>query len=296
MTRFEAPRQSLLRRPAGRRTVVKSLFVAGYAASAGIAAAQRDVENEAGLRIEEIRPIMRDGYALPAYVARPDDKRERPALLVIHETFGIHEYIKDVCRRLAHLGYVAIAPDYYDRAGDAAIMSDWDSIRPIVAATSSAQVVSDTSSFIDWLTAQPYVGSRGIGTVGFCWGGAMVWLACAAEPRLRTGIAWYGLLDVPSYGKPPSPIDVAPSIRRPVLGLYGDSDTLIPSASVQRMRNALPASGAGAGSEIVIMKDAGHGFHADYRSTYRPVAAQAGWALMLSWLSTHGLKAEKPTQ
>jgi carboxymethylenebutenolidase len=275
-----------------RRAALGSLFCGGYALSIAPAAAQAITTPSDGLGIEEIRFPGAGGYILPAYVARPIGAGRRPAVIVVNEIFGIHSYIKDVCRRLARLGYVAIAPDYFDRAGDPAMLTDFAQIRPIVAATPQAQVLSDTEGAIRWLSAQRFVAPRKIAITGFCWGGTVVWLACAQFAQLKAGAAWYGRLVPRKPGEfgysegQTSPLEAAGRLKAPVLGLYAENDQGIPLDSVAAMRATLATNDNPTGSRIEVFPATDHGFHADYRPQYNAAAASDGWGRMLAWFES----------
>lgn len=277
-----------------RRTIAASLFVSGYAAAALSAEAQPITTPGDGLIIEDIHVTGAGGYQLPAYIARPHESGRRGAVIVVNEIFGIHDYIKDVCRRLAREGYVAIAPDYFDRAGDPAPLTDFAAIREIVAAAAHEQVMGDTQGALDWLGRQRFV-TDAIGVTGFCWGGAVVWMAAARFPQIKAGVAWYGRLVAPEPGGFGAeagrawPIDIAAQLRTPVLGLYAGEDRGIPLESVEAMRAALASSGNPSGSDIIIYPGAQHGFHADYRQTYNSEAAADGWSRLLAWFRGHGV-------
>ena len=279
-----------------RRTALASLFTAGYALGAGPANAQAIVTDEAGLVIEEVKYRAFGGYDLPAYIARPAAEGRHPAVVVVNEIFGIHAYIKDVCRRLAKQGYVAIAPDYFDRAGDPSTMTDiQNQIRPVVASATYPQVMGDTDAAVRYLKRQRYVNRRGFAITGYCWGGAVVWMAAANSRAFKAGVAWYGRLVPPEPGAfgaeegRPWPVDVAGKLRCPVLGLYGSEDRGIPLETVEAMRAALSAAGNPSRSEIVVFDGAQHGFHADYRASYKRDVAEDAWARMLAWFKANGV-------
>jgi carboxymethylenebutenolidase len=212
----------------------------------------------------------------------------------VNEIFGIHDYIKDVCRRFAREGYVAIAPDYFDRAGDPASMTDFTQIRPIVATANYEQVMGDTSGAIDWIRAQTFTNGD-IGITGFCWGGTVVWMAAAHLTHIKAGVAWYGRVVRPAAGswgseeERPWPLDSAADMNAPVLGLYAELDNGIPLDGVERLRGALNANGNPSHSEIVIYPGVQHGFHADYRQSYNAEAAANGWTRALAWFRQHGV-------
>ena len=200
----------------------------------------------------------------------------------------MHEHIKDVCRRLAKLGYVAIAPELYARQGDVSNMTDIDEIRKVVSKVPDAQVLADLDATVAWIKDSGEGNVERLGITGFCWGGRIVWLYAAHHPTLKAGVAWYGrLVGTPSALQPSHPIDVASSLKVPVLGLYGAEDQGIPLDTVEQMKTALRA--ADSPSEIVTYPNAGHAFYADYRPSYRKDAAENGWTRLQEWLKRHGV-------
>ncbi len=281
--------------PPSRRAVAASLFFSGYATAALSGCASPITTSEDDLVAEDVRIDGAGGYALPAYVARPAARGRRGAVIVVNEIFGIHDYIKDVCRRFARAGFVALAPDYFDRAGDPAPLTDFAAIRAIVATATHEQVMGDTEGAVRWLSAQPFVKRDAIGITGFCWGGTVVWMAAAQLPQVRAGVAWYGRLVRPQPGswgaeeERPWPYDVAALMRAPVLGLYAENDRGISPESVERMRAALAAADNPTNSQIVVYPGVEHGFHADYRESYNAEAAADGWARCLAWFRAHGV-------
>jgi len=263
-----------------RRAAV-GLFFAGYALAAVSAEAMPIVTPSDGLIIERVEIGNSASHPMPAYVARPTGPGRHGAIIVVNEIFGIHDYIKDVCRRLAHLGYVAIAPDFFYRSGvDLPALADIKDIIPIVQQATSQQVDHDVASTSIWLKAQSFVAGNRIGITGFCWGGAVVWRAAMEDPDIKAGVAWYGQL------KPL--ISRAAELHAPVLGLYGGLDQGIAQSDVEAMRAALRAAGK-AGSDIHVYPDAQHGFHADYRASYNEADARDGWSRMLSHFKKHGV-------
>jgi len=278
-----------------RRAITASLFFSGYATAALSSCASPVRTPEDALVTEDVSFPGAGGYALPAYVARPNDRAAHGAVIVVNEIFGIHDYIKDVCRRFAGEGYVAIAPDYFDRAGDPAPLADFAQIREIVAAATHEQVMGDTAGALDWLSEQRFVRDDQIAITGFCWGGAVTWMAAARFRKIKAGVAWYGRLTPPSadgFGAEagrPWPVNVAANLNAPVLGLYAENDRGIPLDTVEQMRAALAAVGNPSGSEIEVYPGTQHGFHADYRESYNAEAAAAGWARCLAWFRAHGV-------
>jgi carboxymethylenebutenolidase len=263
-----------------RRAAV-GMFFAGYALAAVCADASPIVTPDKGLNIDEVLVPNGAPRPLPAYVARPAGTARHGAIVVVNEIFGIHAYIKDICRRLAHLGYVAIAPDFFYRAGaDLPAMTSIDQIRPIVAQATVPQVDADVRAVTDWLKAQRFVKRDRIGITGFCWGGAVVWRSAMVDPDIKAGVAWYGQLK-PLVAR-------AGELKAPVLGLYGALDQGIPPTDVEAMREALKAAGK-ADSDIRVYPDAQHGFHADYRASYNEADAKDGWARMLAFFRAHGV-------
>jgi carboxymethylenebutenolidase len=224
---------------------------------------------------------------IPAYRAAPASAGPHPVVLVVQEIFGLHEHIKDVCRRLAKLGYFAVAPALYIRQGDVMSLPTIDEIRKIVNIVPDAQVLADLDACAEWANVNGGDVNR-LGITGFCWGGRIVWLYSAHQPKLKAGVAWYGKLD--GYRtplQPTYPIDLATSLKAPVLGLYGGDDPGIPLDVVQNFQSALDA--AGGRSTIQVYPQAPHAFYADYRPSYRPEAAKDGWQKLQEWFKQHGV-------
>lgn len=227
--------------------------------------------------------------SMPAYVARPKAAGPHPVVIVVHEIFGLHEYVRDVCRRLALAGYYAISPYLYFRYGDATKIADIPKLRAeIVSKVRQQDVLGDLDRTVQWLGQDKAAKTSAMAITGFCWGGTVVWMYTSHNPSLKAGVAWYGRLTgeksdtVPRY-----PLDIAESLKTPVLGLYGGKDQGIPLDQVESMKQGL-AKGK-SGSRIVVYNDADHGFHADYRPTYNEKAAKDGWQAMLGWLKEHGV-------
>jgi carboxymethylenebutenolidase len=271
------------------RRRVAALFFSGYAVAALSADAEPIHTDETGLVAETVT-FPSHGFDLPAYVARPKAAGRFPAVIVASEIFGVHDYIKDVCRRLAKLGFVAVAPAFFVRAGDPAPLSDMNEVMKIVRQAPDPQVMGDVGATLAWLSGRPFVDSSKIAITGFCYGGGVTWLACEAFPKIKVGVAWYGKMVRPP-GTPDDPNRLWPAERAdhlhaPVLGLYGAKDGL--AAGVPAMREALAKAGK-TDSQIIVYPDAGHGFHADYRSSYVAADAADGWARMLAFFSAHGV-------
>lgn len=292
--RLTSPEGGAPRAPSRRQIVAGSMFTAGYALAVGSGAqAQAITTPTENIRTADVRLSGAGDYRLPAYLARPRARGRHPCVIVVNEIFGIHAYIKDVCHRLALDGYVALAPDYFDRAGDPSTLTDWEQIRTIVGAATHAQVMADTDGAVAWLRAQSFAAPR-FAITGFCWGGAVTWMACAHNPAFHAGVAWYGRLTRPTSGfyagqERPWPADVAGQLHCPVLGLYAENDQGIPLDTVNEMRAALDAAGNPSHSQIIVYPGTEHGFHADYRPTYNEQAARDGWTRALRWFRQHGV-------
>ncbi|WP_068809377.1 dienelactone hydrolase family protein [Thauera phenolivorans] len=265
-----------------RRGFVTTLAAAGFALAVQPVQAQSVIRTDAeGLDTGEAR-IAVDGGELPVYFARPAGRDKMPVILVVQEIFGVHEYIRDVCRRLAREGYLAIAPELFFRQGDpTAIDNVAEILQAIVAKVPDAQVMADLDACAAWAADKGGDATR-LGITGFCWGGRITWLYAAHNPALKAGVAWYGRLDgAPSENNPNHPIDVVETLHAPVLGLYGGQDQGISLDDVEMMREALEK--AGQPSEIVVYPEAPHAFHADYRPSYRKEEAEDGWMRLTAW-------------
>lgn len=272
------------------RRGIAALFFSGYAASALSAKADPIHTDETGLIIEAASLTPADGFALPAYVARPAAPGRHPAVIVASEIFGVHDYIKDVCRRLAKLGYVAIAPAYFIRAGDPAPLTEMPAVMKIVAQATDPQVMGDIAATLAWLKSKPFVTASSVAITGFCYGGGVTWLSCERFAELKCGVAWYGKMAPPPGVSDDArhiwPVNHVADLHCPVLGLYGAKDAL--SQGAPAMRQAL-IDAKKTGSEIVVYPDAGHGFHADYRASYIEADAKDGWTKMLAFFHAHGV-------
>jgi carboxymethylenebutenolidase len=260
---------------------------AGYTLAAGPVRADAIKTNSAGLSAGDAKIKTADGE-MPAYFARPASAKNPPVILIAMEVFGLHEYIKDVTRRLGKLGAFAVAPDYYFRKGvDLTKIGDVKELMPVVNAKPDAELLSDLDATVAWAKAQGGNTAR-LGIIGFCRGGRTVWVYAAHSPALKAGVAFYGsLVDPQNPLWPKSPMQLAPEMKAPVLGLYGEADQGIPVAQVEQMKAALQAAGKTA--EFKIYPGAPHGFHADYRPSYRQEAAEDAWKQMQAWFKKYGV-------
>lgn len=270
-----------------RRKFVVTSLSAGFALAAQPIQAQTTITTDTnGLVAGEVKIPVKDGE-IPAYRAAPAKGRNFPTVLVIQEIFGVHEHIKDVCRRFAKAGYLAIAPEMYARQGDVSKLPMNEIISKVVSKVPDAQVMSDLDAAVAW--AKKNNGNTAkLAVTGFCWGGRVVWLYAAHNPNLKAGVAWYGrLVGATDELHPKNPIDLVKDLKAPVLGLYGGADTGIPNDTVEQMQKALKE--ANKPSEIKLYPDTPHGFHADYRPSYRKEQAQDGWNLLLAWFKKNGV-------
>jgi carboxymethylenebutenolidase len=275
---------------ATRRTVLQAVLGVGYAAAAAPLMAQTAIATPTdGLDVGTVHYEV-NGFQVPAYRAAPAGKTGLPVVLVIQEIFGVHAYIADVCRRLAHAGYLAIAPELYARQGNPGQYPDIAKLMAeVVAKVPDAQVMANLDGAVQWAAAHGGDAAR-VGITGFCWGGRITWLYAAHGP-VKAGVAWYGrLVGSASALTPQQPIDLAPRLKAPVLGLYGGQDGGIPLDTVDKMKAALAQGSAAAkASEFVVYPDAPHAFHADYRPSYRQGPAEDGWKRMLAWFKANGV-------
>ncbi len=270
-----------------RREFVVNTLAAGFALAAQPVSAQTITTDAKGLTAGEVK-IPAAGGEMPAYRAMPAKGKSFPVVLVVQEIFGVHEHIKDVCRRFAKLGHLAIAPELYARQGDVSKIADSREIMAIVAKVPDAQVMSDLDSAVEWAAKSGSADVSKLGITGFCWGGRQVWLYAAHNPKVKAGVAWYGrLVGQADEMHPRYPADIAPGLKVQVLGLYGAQDQSIPLDTIEQMRAALKKGTSK--SEIVVYPDAGHAFFADYRPSYRQQPAEDGWKRLLDWFKKYGV-------
>jgi len=277
--------------PLSRRGFMTSsaAAAAGYTLAAGPVRADAIHTDSNGL-IEGSAQVMVPGGNMPVYFARPANAQNPPIILVAMEIFGLHEYIRDVTRRLGHLGALAVAPDYYFRKGvDLTKITDIPNLLPIVNTKSDSELFSDLDATVAWAKSQGGDGNR-LGIMGFCRGGRTVWLYSTHNPDLKAGVAFYGsLADTHSEAMPQNALDLASQVKAPVLGLYGAEDAGIKVDQVKTMEEKL--KGAGKTAEFHIYPGAPHGFHADYRPSYRKEAAEDAWNQMIGWFKKYKVLA-----
>ncbi|MCJ2027241.1 dienelactone hydrolase family protein [Methylobacterium sp. J-067] len=278
----------LIASPLSRRGFVMTSLMSGLTLATTRVEAQVIHTDAEGIEAGEVAIPAGDG-PMPAYRAVPNGEGPFPIILVVEEIFGVHDYIKDICRRLAKAGYCAVAPELYARQGDLSKMTDVKQIiAEVISKTPDAQWIGDLDATVAWATSAAKGDGQRLGVMGWCRGGRAVWLYDAHRTDLKAAVAWYGPVGGERTAiQPRTAGDVAGEIHAPLLALYGGADTGIPVASVEAARDA--AKAAGKSVELVVYPEAPHGFHADYRPSYRKEAAEDGWARALAFFKAHGV-------
>jgi carboxymethylenebutenolidase len=270
-----------------RRAFLVTSIGAGFALAVQPVSAQTITTDSNGLVAGPVKVPVKDGE-MPAYRAMPAAGGPFATILVVHEAWAVHEHIQDICRRLAKLGYYAIAPDLFARYGDASKMETSAIVQNIFPKVTAAQVDGDLDACVAFAKASGRANTDKLAIIGFCWGGRVVWQYAFHNRALKTGVAWYGHLGAKLGPDSPSALELAPELTVPVLGLYGGKDQGIPAAEVEKMRSALKE--AGNPSQIIVYPDADHAFLADYRPSYDKAAAEDGWKKMLAWFKYYGIE------
>jgi carboxymethylenebutenolidase len=279
--------------PLSRRGFMSSsaAAAAGYTLAAGPVRADAIQTDSNGLKAG-MTDVAVTGGNMPVYFARPANVQNPPVILVCMEVFGLHEWVKDITRRIGHLGAFGVAPNYYFRSETGGVdltkftADDLPKLFPIVNAKTDTELFADLDATVAWAKAQGGDTSR-LGIIGFCRGGRNVWHYSTHNSGLKAGVAFYGSLIDKNDAAPKSSIDLAPDVKEPVLGLYGEEDTGIKVEQVQQMEAALKAAGKTA--EFHEYPGAPHGFVADYRPSYRKDAADDAWAKMTAWFKKYGV-------
>ncbi len=272
-----------------RRGFLASAAASGFALAAGPVMAQTAIKTpETGLDIFDLRIPVPQGN-MPAYIAAPKKAGKLATIIVVPEVFGMHEYQKDIARRLANAGYFAVTYDPFFRKGDLSKMADIKRVVGLANSLDDYQMLGDLDALVEFLEKQKRVNAKKIGITGMCRGGRTVWMYAAHSNKIKAAVSWYGSMDELPPAMPRTPIDIADSLKAPVLGLYGGADSGIPVEMVERMRAGLLAFGKDKESMIHVYPDTPHAFHADYRPTYRKEAAEDGWKRMLAWFKKHGV-------
>lgn len=288
LDRTDDGREGLIAPPLSRRGFVMTSLMSGLTLATTAVEAQVIRTDATGIEAGEVKVPAGDG-PMPAYRAVPEGPGPFPVVLVVEEIFGVHEYIKDICRRLAKAGYCAVAPELYARQGDLSTMTDPKVIvRDVISKTPDAQWIGDLDATAAWAGSAAKGDLGRLGVMGWCRGGRAVWLYAAHRRDLKAAVAWYGALSGERTDiQPRTAGDAVTEINAPLLGLYGGADTGIPVAAAEEARDR--ARAAGRSVELVVYPDAPHGFHADYRPSYRKEAAEDGWSRALAFLKAHGV-------
>ena len=269
-----------------RRGFVMTSLATGFAVSMRPVSADTITTDTAGLVAGEVKVPVKGGE-MPAYQAMPDNGGPFPTVLVVHEAWGVHEHIKDICRRLAKAGYFAIAGELWARQGNAAAAKDMDEIRKIMSAVPTDQVMSDLDATVAYAKTTGKADTSKLAVTGFCWGGFATWMYAAHNPGLKAAVPWYGTDRQPNELTPKKPLDIAGEVKCPVLAFYGGQDKSIPKETIEKREEACKA--AGKTCESKIYPDAQHGFNADYRPSYNADAAKDAWTRMLAWFKQNGV-------
>lgn len=274
-----------------RREFIVTSLAAGFALAGQPVVAQTIIHTDAsGLTTGEVKIPVKDGE-IPAYRAMPEKGKNFPVVLVVQEIFGVHEHIKDLCRRFAKLGYFAVAVELYARQGDVSQVKDYrEIVSKIVSKVPDEQVMSDLDAAVQYAKKSGKSDTNKLAITGFCWGGRIVWLYAAHNPNVKAGAAWYGRLTPGANAprnplQPNQPIDFAAVLKVPVIGFYAGKDQGITLDSIEKMRAELKKNSTG--SQIIVYPDAEHGFNADYRPSYNEKDAKDAWAKMLGWFKQH---------
>jgi carboxymethylenebutenolidase len=269
-----------------RRGFVMTSLATGFAVSMRPVSAETITTDATGLSVAEVKVPTADGD-MPAYQAMPDKGGPFPTVLVIHEAWGVHEHIKDVCRRFAKAGYFAIAAELWARQGNPAAAKDMAETMKILLSVPTDQVMSDLDATVVYARSIGKADTKRLAVTGFCWGGFATWMYAAHNPGLKAAAAWYGTDRKVGELTPQNPIDVIGSLKCPVLALYGGQDKSIPQETIDKRQEACKA--ANKTCEFKVYPDAQHGFNADYRPSYNADAAKDAWAKMLAWFKQNGV-------
>lgn len=285
---FQNPQDTSAPTGLSRRGFVMTSLATGFAVASQPVMAQAISTDTQGLAVAEVKVPTADGQ-IPAYVARPAKAGKYPVILVLQEIFGVHEHIKDMCRRFAKMGYYAIAPEMFARQGDVSKMNDIMGIlTQVVSKVPDAQVCADLDAAVAFARASGQADAARVGLVGYCWGGRTAWIYARHNPKLKAAVSYYGLLDgMKSDIKPRDPVEFGAELKVPVLGLYSGIDAFVKPDVIAKMRGEIAKSGSG--SEIVVFPNVDHGFNADYRPSYDKAAATYAMKLTRDWLKDHGV-------
>lgn len=276
----------LSRREFLSRVGIAGVGLAGFALAATPVAGKVIATPAEGLSAAD-GTVLSGGFAVPVYEVRPAAPGTYPVVIVIPEIFGMHEHIRDVTRRFAREGFLAVTFEPYAREGGVLHLPDIDAVRKVVDPVPDARVMADLDAIVAWAKKHPFARPDRVGMTGFCRGGMYTLLYAARSPELKAAVPWYGQLRpalTPGV-RTEGPLDVAAGIEPPVLGLYGGEDLGIPVADVRTLESKMKAAGRTA--EFMIYPGAPHAFFADYRPSYRAEAARDAWGRCLAWFNRY---------
>ncbi|MBA4371910.1 MAG: carboxymethylenebutenolidase [Thermodesulfovibrio sp.] len=262
------------------------VFLAGYSPAATAVAADVIITTTEGLVVTEAK-VASGEFQFPVYEAYPKGAGKFPVLLIIPEVFGMHEHIRDVTRRFAKEGFLAITFEPYAREGGVSQLPDIAAVRKVVDPVPDERVMSDLDALVLYAKRHPAARPDRVGVTGFCRGGLYTMLFAAHNPEVKAAVSWYGQIRpvmTPNV-RTTGPLDAAGRIKAPLLGLYGAEDLGIPVADVREMEAALRKAGRTA--EFVVYPGAPHAFHADYRPSYRAEAAKDAWNRCTAWFNKY---------
>jgi carboxymethylenebutenolidase len=227
--------------------------------------------------------VQSAGADMKLYKAEPAGAA-KGAVIVIQEAFGMTDHIKDVCARVAAAGYLAVAPHVFHRTGDPLISyADMKDVVPHIMALNRTDTEADLKACFDYLSAQGFSGKQ-VGIVGFCMGGTIAFFA-GAEWELGAAVTYYGGGIVQGRFGLPAMADLAPSLKTPWQGNFGDLDKSIPTDEVEQLREA--AAKAAVTTEVNRYAEADHGFHCNDRSAYHEVSSKDAWAKTVAFFDAH---------
>ena len=209
------------------------------------------------------------------YLSRPIEGGPNPAVLIIHENRGMQPHFPDITRRYALEGYTALSVDLLSRSGGAGAFADSDQARNALREISPDDLMADLNASVDYLQTLSHVRADRIGVTGFCFGGGLTWLMSVRNSKIAAAAPFYG---------PAPPLDEAPNLKAPVLGIYAGDDARI-NAGVPDLEEALKQNGKD--YRFITYPGAGHAFFNDTGRRYNAEAAGAAWQEVLGWFDEH---------
>jgi len=273
--------------PLSRREVLKfgAYTTVGGVLTPGVSLAQAIVTDTKGITARDIQLAV-GGTMIPAYDARPEAQGRYPVVVVISGFTGNSEHHKDVVRRFAHAGFYAISPELFHREGGMQ-GKNFQEMGRIASGITRAQYLGDIRAAADHAKQQSWARANRLGVTGFCGGGALTLHVTAEYPGVMAAVPWYGHLKR-TYSDAPGvdAFNLVDRIKAPVLGLYGDADTGIPSDDVKRFEAELKKRNPSV--EFVLYPGAPHAFFSDDRpQVYKKEAAEDAWKRCLAFFDKH---------